>query len=339
MKDEYISKLKIKIEEAGYDSKYSDCCCNYATRLLENDVPVIFDIEHFAKLVGTSKEFICKLIFAEELFYKTIEIPKKRGGNRVLDIPSMELKYIQRWILDNILEHIPVSENATGFKKHTSIVNNAKRHVNKDCLINIDIKDFFPSIDFVKVYKVFSYYGYTKEISFILAKLCTYKDRLPQGSPASPALSNIVCLKLDARLDKLAEKYNASYSRYADDITFSGPYGINKLAKIAGNILVDEGFTVNDKKTRIAYSYQRQEVTGIIVNNTTIRVSKQYKRKLWQEIYYCKKFGVTNHLENIGCTKLFYKEHLYGKAYFVNMVEPEEGKKILDSLREIEWSY
>ena len=294
MNQEYLELLKNKISESGYKTKYIENCIEYAERLLENNLPVIFDLEHLAKLLGTTKEFICKIVFAEELFYKTIRIPKKHEGYRTLDIPSMELKYIQRWILDNILNQISVSDNATGFKKQSSIVNNAKKHLNKKCLINIDIKDFFPSINYITVYRVFSYYGYTKEVSFFLAKLCTYADKLPQGAPTSPALSNIVCLKLDVRLNKLAEKYDANYSRYADDITFSGSYGINKLIDITKNILFEEGFVLNDKKTRIAYSYQRQEVTGIIVNNSTIRVNKNYKKTLWQEIYYCQKFGVEN---------------------------------------------
>ena len=106
----------------------------------------------------------------------------------------MELKYIQRWILDNILSKIKVSEFATGFCANCSIVDNAKYHINKECVINIDIKDFFPSISFERIFRVFAYYGYTKEVSFFLAKLCTYEDELPQGSPASPMLSNIVNL-------------------------------------------------------------------------------------------------------------------------------------------------
>ena len=162
---------------------------------------------------------------------------------------------------------------------------------------------------------------------------------LPQGSPASPCLSNLVCLKLDARLSSLAQKYKAIYSRYADDITFSGNGGIKEIENITIKILKEEGFRLNPKKTRIAYKYQRQEVTGLIVNGENVRVSKQYKRMLYQEIYYCIRFGVQSHMKRIKCEKSFYKEHLYGKAYFVNMVEKAEGEKLFALLSSIQWDY
>ena len=211
--------------------------------------------------------------------------------------------------------------------------------MNKECVISLDIKDFFPSVSFETVFRIFNYYGYTKELSFLFAKLCTYENYLPQGSPASPWISNISCLKIDKRLSRLAQTYEADYSRYADDITFSGSKHIGKIISISKKILQEEGFAINDKKTRIAYKKDRQEVTGLIVNNTDVRVNKKYKKSVWQEIYYCKKFGVSNHLKHIECNKAFYKEHLYGKAYFIHMVEPTEGRKMIAELNTIIWDY
>lgn len=338
-KDNYLEKLETLLIENMYDKEYIEVCKNYAEQLLSNDLPVIFDVLHLSKLIGTTVEFIHTLVFAQNLYYREAHIPKKNGDVRILNIPALELKYIQRWILDNILSKLKVSEFATGFCNNRSIVDNARYHVNKDCVINIDIKDFFPSISFERVFRVFAYYGYTKEVSYFLAKLCTYEDELPQGSPASPILSNIVNLKLDARLSALAKTYNASYSRYADDITFSGNCGIKKIISISQNILNDEGYEVNKSKTRIAYRHQRQEVTGIIVNGDKLRVRKKYKRELNKEIYYCTKFGVKHHIEKTHNTKAFYKEHLYGKAYFINMVEPDVGKVMLKQLDCIEWDY
>ena len=335
----YLNKLESQLIAMKYEKLYIDKCKDYAEYLLKNDLPVIFDIAHLSKLIGTDVDFLTKLVFSQDLFYKEAHIPKKSGGVRILNIPSLELKYIQRWILDNILSKIKISRFATGFCNDCSILDNAKYHLNKQCVINIDIQDFFPSISFNRVFKVFAYYGYTKEVSFFLAKLCTYEDELPQGSPASPMLSNIVNLKLDARLSALAEKYEATYSRYADDITFSGNGGIKKLIKLAENILVDEGYEINSKKTRVAYKHQRQEVTGIIVNGEKLRINKKYKRELNQEIYYCTKYGVKHHMEKTNNTKAFYKEHLYGKAYFVYMVEPEIGKSMLKNLDGIQWDY
>lgn len=337
--DEYIKKLKLLLENSDYEEEYKRKCIEYAERLLLNGLPVIYDLEHLILVLGIKKKILTKMIFAYHNFYSTVEIPKKSGGSRKLQIPSVELKYIQRWILDNILKKIKISKHAIGFCNEKSIVDNAKIHIGNKCILNMDIKDFFPSINFEMVFRIFIYYGYTKELSFIFTRLCTYDGFLPQGSPTSPYISNIVSLKIDKRLSRLAEKYHANYSRYADDITFSSNSSMKKLPEIIQKILLEEGFMVNKKKTRFQYFYQRQEVTGLIVNNGRVRVKKSYKKELYQTIYYCQKFGVNNHLEKINCHKNFYKEYLYGKAYFINMVEPEEGKKIFKLLEEIQWDY
>lgn len=338
-KTEYLSKLEQLLNDKEQSKQYIEACLSYAGRLLDNNLPVIFDIKHLSLLIGIDVSELSKMMFADYCFYKECSIPKKNGGSRILFIPAMQLKYIQRWILDNILSSIKVSTYATGFSNNKSIVTNAKIHVGKDCVLNMDLENFFPAIKYEDIFRIFVYYGYTKEISYTLAKLCTYEGVLPQGSPASPYLSNIVCLKLDKRLSELAKTYNADYTRYADDITFSGSYGIQKCKSIIAEIVNNEGFNINDKKSRIAYKYQKQEVTGMTVNNNTIRVDKEYKRKLSQEIYYCTKFGVSDHMRKINCNKWFYKDHIYGKAYFINMVEPNEGKKLFSLLEKIQWDY
>ena len=337
--EQYIQQLRSSIKQHGYNTQYVEKCIEYAQRLLINKMPVIFDTKHLALLIGINIQDLTKMVFCEELFYSKTHIPKKSGGTRELDIPSYDMKYIQRWILNNILYHVNVSESAVGFCCNKSIVDNAKKHLNQYCIVNMDIQDFFPSISFERVYRIFSYYGYTNEVSFILAKLCTFQNRLPQGSPASPYISNIVCLKLDARLSALAQKYESNYSRYADDLSFSGGNDIKSIIKPVSKILDDEGFRVNDNKTRIAYPYQRQEVTGLLVNGDTVRVSKKYKKDLFQELYYCLKFGVQSHMEKTGCDKTFFKEHIYGKIYFVNMVEPSTAQKMFEIASKIQWDY
>ena len=338
-KDKYLKGLEDEIKRNKMGEKYAKTCVSYAKRLLDSDLPVIFDIDHLCLLIGIKKSDLTKFIYADYLFYTQVHIPKKSGGKRELDVPSADLKYIQRWILDNVLNNMHISKYATGFYDNRSILDNAKRHTNQSCVLNMDLKDFFPSISFNKVFMIFKYYGYTKEVSFVLAKLCTFDNHLPQGSPASPYISNISCLKLDARLSALAELYHANYSRYADDITFSGANDIVGIISISKKIITEEGFTINEKKTRIAYSHQKQEVTGLIVNNDTVRVDKRYKRELYQELYYCEKFGVADHMQRINCNKAFFKEHMYGKAYFINMVEPNEGKKLFEILERINWDY
>ena len=316
MRKEYLTTLAAAISAEGYGDRYISKCLRYANRLLVNGLPVIFDTKHLALLIGIPVEELCKMVFAEDRYYSTARIPKRSGGYRELDIPSPDLKYIQRWIMQNILYCMRVSDYAYGFQPKRSIVDNARIHVNKHCIVYLDISDFFPSVSFDRVFRIFAYYGYTKEVSFMLAKLCTYKKKLPQGSPASPCISNICCLKLDARLSALAKTYIADYSRYADDITFSSNADIRTIIRVVVPIIKDEGFMINEKKTRIAYHYQRQEVTGLIVNGEEVRLNKEFKRRLLQELYYCKKFGVSSHMKHINCNKAFFKEHIYGKLFF-----------------------
>ena len=140
-------------------------------------------------------------------------------------------------------------------------------------------------------------------------------------------------------LSALAAKYESQYSRYADDITFSGNHDIKSIKKAVVEIVEDEGFRLNAKKTRIAYPHQRQEVTGLLVNGDKLRVSKKYKKDLYQELYFCVKYGVKDHMQRVNCNKAFYKEHVYGKIFFVNMVEPDEAKIMFEIASKIDWDY
>ena len=210
-------------------------------------------------------------------------------------------------------------------------------HVGKKLVINIDLKDFFPSIGYKEIYKIFRYIGYTDGVSKLLTKLCTnVQDVLPQGSPASPSLSNLVSLKLDKRLSRLAESIGADYTRYADDITFSGNDSIKQYAELIRKIINEEGYEVNEDKFRLQYSFQRQEVTGLVVN-TKVSVSEKLIFEIENAIYYCSKYGVVNHMARMKIDKGFYKEHLYGIAYFIKMVDKEKGERYLSQLDAIAW--
>lgn len=144
--DQYISNLKQKLAKCGYDDDYIQLCEQYSTRLLQNRLPVIFDRDHLSLLLGLKKKYLKTLIILSDKLYNDIDIPKKQGGYRTIDIPIEGLKYIQRWILDNILYNIPISRSSTGFVPKKSIKENAEKHVNKDCVITFDIKDFFPTV-------------------------------------------------------------------------------------------------------------------------------------------------------------------------------------------------
>lgn len=295
-------------------------------------------MRHLRQLLGIHKSDQERLFGIKQIeSYKTFFIPKKSGGTRKIEAPNDELKAIQLWIKENILDKFSVSQYAKGFVKGVSIYDNALQHTKKELVINIDLKDFFPSIGYNEVYKVFKYIGYTESVSKLLTNLCTNPyNVLPQGSPASPVLSNLVSLKLDKRLGCLAKKIGADYTRYADDITFSGKKSIKKYIEVIKKIISEEGYTINEEKFRLQYYYQRQEVTGLVVNNG-VTVPERYIKELENAIYYCKKYGVVDHMKHIDCEKGFYKEHLYGLAYFVKMVDTKKGTNYLKQLDEIKW--
>lgn len=336
--EEYLENLEKELIDSNEKVKDIEAAKKYAKNLLNLGLPVIFDKQHFALLVGRELSEITKMMaMIETNYYHEAKIVKKSGKMRTLNIPAVSLRLVQKWILDNILYKIRVSQYCNGFCKKKSICTNAQNHLNQDCIVNMDMSDFFPSISQKQIFRIFYYYGYTIEVSYMLARLCTYDGYLPQGAPTSPYLSNIACLKLDKRLTGLAKKYESTYSRYADDITFSGKCGIQKIIPVAEKIIQDEGFSLNVNKTRIAYYYQRQEVTGINVNGKKMHVDKRYVKGFCQEIYYCEKFGVHDHLQHIKCNKHFYKEHMYGKAYYINMVDKDLGRKLLSRLDNIDW--
>lgn len=312
----------------------------YSERLQQNNMPVIFNLRHLRKILQIHKTQQNEYFGVDKInLYRRFKIPKKSGGFRTIEAPVQELKIRQLWIKENILDKVYISEYAKGFKKETSIYHNAIQHVNKELVINVDIEDFFPSITYRKVYRIFSYLGYTNQVAHLLTKICTnHHNVLPQGAPTSPTISNIVLIKMDKRLGELAKRAGCTYTRYADDITFSGDRTIKYLLPLICKIIEDEGYSVNKKKTRLQYSCQRQEVTGLVVNKK-VSLSKNTIKEIENAIYYCQKYGVQEHMKKINCEKNYYKEHLYGIAYFCKMIDKSRGEKYLQELDKIEWLY
>lgn len=332
--------LDYALEKKLIDSKTRALIEEYDARLTQNNVPIIYNLRHLRRILQIKKQDQNKLFGQQrQTAYKTFMIPKKRGGTRKIEAPIDQLRIIQKWIKKRILDKFAVSEAANGFVKNRSIYNNAFPHTNKELVINLDLKDFFPSITYSDVFKVFNYIGYTKQVSHLLTQLCTNGNNvLPQGSPASPSLSNLICLKLDKRISSLAQKNGFTYTRYADDITISGGKCIVNSLPLIYRIIHEERFVINEEKTRLQYSCQRQEVTGLTVNKK-VSITKKMKKELENAIYYCNKYGVVSHMDRIKCNKAFYKEHLYGIAFFVNMIDRNKGKEYLQSLDQIDWLY
>ena len=296
---------------------------DYAAVLLDKDVPVIYDLDHLCALLGLKKSFVTSVIFCPKAYYREFKIRKRSGGFREIRAPYPSLLYIQDWIYHEILQKCKVNAAAHGFVKKRSILTNANVHKGQNCLLKMDLKDFFPSIPFNRVVQVFKEIGYTNDVSFYLASICCLEEVLPQGAPTSPMLSNIVASFMDKRLYKLCQTYGYKYTRYADDIAISGKYISPSFINVVTTVIGDCGFTVNDKKTRLYGEKGNKIITGISLANNEMRVPRDYRRELEKEIYYILKYGYDAHVRRNKIRKSNYLQFIIGRLNFWLQVEPE----------------
>lgn len=329
-KYKYIDRLR-QAMEGKYSEEYINYCAEYAAKLLDKNLPVIYDARHvdeILRLHGIKPD--CYHIF----------VIAGKNKERKITAPSREIKQRQQWILEEILEKQDVSDNCHGFVKKRSILTNAKMHMGHKNILNLDISNFFPSITETMVIFQFQQMGYSKSAAEALAGVCCYEGKLPQGAPTSPYMSNLILKNMDQDLENFCQKKGITYTRYADDMSFSSNEEIEGFFKDIKFIIGKYSFEINEKKTCYYQDPYRKIVTGLVVKENEVCIPKKFKRKFRQEIYYCRHLGVQRHLENTGNQeRTGFREYMYGKAYFIAMVEPETGKKYLEALDEIEWGY
>jgi RNA-directed DNA polymerase len=249
--------------------------------------------------------------------YVEFAIPKKSGGERKICAPTKQLRLAQKKITQILELFYEPNANCHGFVKKRSIVSNAEIHTNKPFVLNIDLEDFFPNIKINRIIKVLRRepFGFSPEMAKVIAYFACKNGRLPQGSPLSPLISNICCEELDIDLKEFATKNKLYYSRYADDITFSGYRRIfselffSELMKIIGK---KHRFRIKKTKTRIQNRNSRQEVTGIVVNDK-INVSRTYIRNLRALIHHFKLGKSENNSKAIISGKLEFLKMVKGK--------------------------
>ena len=249
-------------------------------------------------------DYLCNSNLHVEKRYHSFEIPKKSGKPREISAPCRGLKSILK-TLNIIFECIYTpSSAATGFTNGLSIVDNARAHVGKNYVLNIDLKDFFTSIHQARVWARLQLppFSFTKEVASVVAGLCCIQKKdetskfgvLPQGAPTSPLLTNAICDKLDRRLLGLAKRFNLQYTRYADDISFSSMHSVysseSEFLPELKRIIASQNFTINEDKTRLQKAGSRQEVTGIIVCEKT-NVPKSYIGFIRIILHVWEKFG------------------------------------------------
>jgi retron-type reverse transcriptase len=285
--------------------------------------------------------------------YTKFTIPKRDGSEREICAPKKQLRWVQRQILEKILGQVPVHEAAHGFVTGRSTVTNAAPHKGAELILKFDLTDFFPTIHYHRVVGLFASLGYgvgdtrfataddATQVAPTLARLCCHTEdpeawgggRLPQGAPTSPALSNLVCRRLDARLAGLARRNQGIYTRYADDLTFSFPKDEVDLGRFrwwVDQVCHQEGFFVHQGKFRVIRASQRQVVTGIVVNDE-LRVPREARRRFRATLHNCRTHGVASQARDHPR----FKAYLRGFASYVHMVHPDEGTELLRQVEEL----
>lgn len=294
--------------------------------------------EEIAKFIGIETKELSFILYKQKVdsLYNTFEIPKKSGGFRIINAPVEKLKKIQIKLRDSLyiihneyMETNNITELVShGFQRNKSIITNAYIHKKKRYILNIDIANFFPSLNFGRVQGYFyknKVFNFSKEAATIIAQLTCYEGKLPQGAPTSPFISNLIFNIVDMHIIKLANRYKLDYTRYADDMTFSTNNkrfikDYKEFVKKITKILKKNGFAINEKKTRLEYFSLRQEVTGITVNDK-LNASRNFidqTRAMANQLYKSNSFKIN---EEDGTLN-----QLEGRFSFINQLDHFNNK-------------
>ena len=330
-----------------------------AERLTQQGLPILTTAEEVAQAIGIETTELAWLTYHRGAslidHYARFSIPKRNGGSRHLSAPKRRLRVAQQWLLTTILEKLSVHEAAMAFRPKRSIRDNALPHTGQRVVCKLDLKDFFPSIKFRRLKGLFQGFGYNEGVATLFALLATEAPRitvtlegekhhvalgdrqLPQGACTSPAITNILCRRLDARLVGAAKSLGFCYTRYADDLVFSSakddaPVGM--LLTLVRGIIANEDFVVNEEKTRVMYARHRQAVTGLVVNTPPPhndatppepRLSRADIRRFRAFLHQCETKGIPTMSQKIGKNALAYAA---GYLSFLHGVNPALEQKI-----------
>jgi RNA-directed DNA polymerase len=338
-------------------------------------LPVLLTLGHLASRTRVSHDHLRDLV-ARNLIqptYRTFRISKRSGGSRVISVPGPQLKKVQSWLTQHVLNKIPPHAASHAFSPGSSIAGCAREHAGARWLVKMDIADFFGSITEIQVYRVFRELGYGALVSFELARLCTtvpfasakhsmkswqvrfrrsriqlYAEkligRLPQGSPTSPMLANLVMRRTDEELQRIADSHGLVYTRYSDDITFSTQGTFSKaqamtVVKQSTAILKRHGLFPNRAKTAVVHPGARRVVLGLLVDSDQPRLSRAFRDRLRQHLYYLETRGIMAHVEARGFDSPggLYR-HLRGLIDYANMVDQPYAQKQLLRLKQLPWN-
>jgi RNA-directed DNA polymerase len=293
--------------------------------------------------------------------YRYRWVPRRSGLARLIEAPKMRLKEIQRFLLREILEQVPAHDAAHGFTPGRSALTHARLHTARPAVLTLDLRDFFASVTAGRVFGIYRTLGYSPEVAHVLTALCTNvvpliawdalppggeadgrrfhlgralaTPHLPQGAPSSPALANLAAFGLDRRLSGLAAAFGLRYSRYADDLTLSGPLSGRRSASLSSavaRIAREEGFVLNPRKSRLRTAARRQRVTGIVVNAHPNLARPEYDR-LKATLHRLARDGPAS-----GETAAL-QAHLHGRVSWVESLNSHRGAKLRRLYEEIDW--
>jgi hypothetical protein len=318
------------------------------------------ELEWFSDLKGLTSRKCCRKL--GHYHYRILS--KASRGIRLIEAPKLKLKKMQRRILTDILHKIPAHFAAHGFVKGRSIMTFAGPHVGQEVVLRMDLQDFFPTFRAARVQTLFRTLGYPEAVADMLGGVCTSvvpdyvwkelaidcdpshlqaarslyrRPHLPQGAPTSPALANLCTHRVDRRLSGLAKRVEAKYTRYGDDLAFSGGDGLERIIERfsvhVAAILLDEGFTVNYRKTRVMRQGGRQQLAGLVVNRRANVIRQDFDR-LKAILTNCIRLGPDSQNRDY---RPHFRLHLEGRVSFIEMVNPHRGARLRKLFDQIRW--
>lgn len=297
-------------------------------KLMIHGLPIINSIDDLALIIRIRKETLERMVWRSDKYYKKFQKQKKTGGFRTISMPSRQLKALQSWILRNILEKLKSNSSSKGFEKGENIRGNASPHLGATHIVKMDIEDFFGTVPAHKVYAIFKLIGYNDLCAAIMTNICTCTGSLPQGAPTSPKLANLICHKLDGRIQCYSKKAGLIYTRYADDMTISG-YSERKImlaSKFVNKILTEEGFKLNAKKLCYVGPSRRKNVTGLVISESKVGIGRKYYREMRKQVFELAYGKSTNYPTVIGrmawIKSVDYENFKRLKTY-IDMIKPK----------------
>ncbi len=297
-----------------------------------------------AALLGVEVNRLEEILNNVSGHYQEFWMRKRSGGYRMISAPDKDLQAIQSTIYSRILSSVTiVHPAAVGFRCGRSVVDNAAPHLGKRYVLKMDILDFFGSIRSPRVRQTFKKIGYPENVSKVLGALCCLHRHLPQGAPTSPALSNIVGYEMDRKLAALAAEYGLTYTRYADDLTFSGDvFPKEQIIPQVKRIIRDEKFEPNHKKTHFMNQSSRKIITGVsVASGVKLTIPKSKKREIRKNVYFILTKGLAEHQRRIGSHDPAYLKRLIGMLCYWRAIEPDNtyASDSIAALKRLEKGY